>query len=51
MTIYTVIPFFSDGLEIFDNNVKSFYSYDEAHYYATNSIDGRVYEILKNELN
>lgn len=50
-TIYTVIPFYSDGIEIFTNDVQSFFDYDEAYYYATNSIDGKRFDIIKNELN
>jgi hypothetical protein len=49
-TIYTVIPFFSDGIEIFANDVKSFTDYDEAYLYATNEIDGRTYDIIENQL-
>lgn len=30
MKIYTVIPFFSDGIEIFQNDVKSFNDFSEA---------------------
>jgi len=50
MKIYTVIPFFSNGIEIFANDVKSFRDYDEAYHYATNSIDGRNFEIIENDL-
>ena len=49
-TIYTVIPFFSDGIEIFANDVKSFTDYDEAQLYAWNEIDGKKYEIIENQL-
>jgi hypothetical protein len=49
-TIYTVIPFFSDGIEIFRNDVKSFSTYDAAYFYATNEIDGRTYDIIENQL-
>lgn len=49
-TIYTVIPFFFDGIEIFANDVKSFSTYDDAYFYATNSIDGKRFEIIKNQL-
>ena len=51
MTIYTVIPFFSDGIEVFENDVKSFEDYDEAFYYACNEIDFRRFTIVKNTLN
>jgi hypothetical protein len=51
MTIYTVIPFYYDGIEIFANDVQSFQDYDEAYYYATNSIDGKRFEIIENQFN
>ncbi len=50
-TIYTVIPFFYDGIEIFQNDVQSFPNFDEAYYYATNKIDGKRFEIIENQLN
>ena len=50
MTIYTVIPFFSNGIEIFNNDIKSFKSFDAAQLYAWNEIDGKQYEIIKNNL-
>lgn len=50
MKIYTVIPFFSDGIEIFENDVKSFNDFSEAQLYAWNEIDGKKYEIVENEL-
>ena len=50
MTIYTVIPFFLDGIEIFENDVKSFKNYTDAYYYATNNIDGKGFTIVRNEL-
>jgi hypothetical protein len=50
MTIYTVIPFFSDGIEIFQNDIASFQDYNLAYIYATNNIDGRRFEIVENEL-
>lgn len=50
MTIYTVIPFFYDGIEIFQNDVMSFKDYDDAYFYATNNIDGRRFEIVENQL-
>jgi hypothetical protein len=49
-TIYTVIPFFFDGITIFGNDVKSFSNYDDASYYANNKIDGRRFDIIENEL-
>jgi hypothetical protein len=50
MTIYTVIPFFSDGIEIFQNDIKSFKSFAAAQLYAWNEIDGKRYEIVENNL-
>jgi hypothetical protein len=49
-TIYTVIPFFSDGVEIFNNDVKSFTDYSEAYDYATTYCSGKTFEIIENEL-
>jgi hypothetical protein len=49
-TIYTVIPFFSDGIEIFANDVKSFTDYDEAYHYATTYCSGKTFEIIENQL-
>jgi hypothetical protein len=48
--IYTVVPFYSDGIEIFSNDVKSFTNFNDAQNYAWNSIDGKTYEIIENEL-
>jgi hypothetical protein len=31
--IYTVIPYFDNGVDVFLNDVKSFTSYDKASYY------------------
>ncbi len=31
--IYTVIPFFSNGTEVFLNDVKSFTTFEKAEYY------------------
>jgi len=50
MTIYTVIPFFFNSIEIFQNDIKSFISFDAAELYAQNEIDGKSYEIVKNNL-
>ncbi len=50
MVIYTVIPFYFDSLEIFQNDIKSFQDYDFAYLYATNNIDGRRFEIIENTL-
>lgn len=50
ITIYTVIPFFDNGIEIFANDLNSFSDYDAAYYYATNKIDGKRYDIIENQL-
>ena len=50
MTIYTVIPFYYDGVEIFENDIQSFDDYDEAFYYACNEIDQRRFTIIENKL-
>jgi hypothetical protein len=50
MKIYTVIPFYFDGIEIFSNDIQSFLDYDLAYLYATNNIDGRQFEIIENTL-
>lgn len=49
-TIYTVIPFFLDGITIFGNDIKSFSNYNDAFYYACNEIDGKRFDIIENEL-
>ena len=46
-TIYTVIPFFSDGTTINTNEVKSFLFHNEAYVYGNNF---QNYEISENEL-
>jgi len=50
MKIYTVIPFYYDGEEIFENDIQSFDDYDEAFYYACNKIDNRRFTIIENKL-
>ena len=50
MIIYTVIPFYFDSTEIFQNDIKSFQDYNLAYLYATNNIDGKRFEIIKNNL-
>ena len=50
MTIYTVIPYYFDRIEIFQNDVMSFKNYNDAYFYATNNIDGRFFEIIENQL-
>ncbi len=49
MKIYTVIPFYYDGIEIYSNDIKSFKSFDEAENYAY-TLQGRRYEIVENIL-
>jgi hypothetical protein len=46
--IHTVIPFFSDGVEINRNDVMSFLSYESAREHAQNLKS--QYEIVENEL-
>jgi hypothetical protein len=48
--IYTVIPFFSDDVEIFRDDVKSFTTYDKALDYARLYCSGKTYTIIENEL-
>ena len=48
--IFTVIPYFLDGVEVFLNDVKSFISWEDAHRYACSEIDGRRYEIVESVL-
>jgi len=48
-TIYIVIPYFETDNEVFLNEVKSFYTLEEAQLYA-NSL-GRIFDIVENELN
>ena len=50
MTIYTVIPFYYDGTEVFENDVQSFEDYDDAFYYACNNIDQKRFTIVENKL-
>lgn len=50
MTIFTVIPYFLDGIEVFQNDVKSFISWEDAYLYASNNIDGRRYDIVESVL-
>ena len=50
MKIYTVIPFFYNGIDIFENDIKSFTTFDAAQLYAWNEIDGKRYEIVENIL-
>ena len=48
--IFTVIPYFSDGIEVFLNDVKSFISWEDAYQYACNEIDGRRFDIVESVL-
>jgi hypothetical protein len=50
MTIYTVIPFFSNGADIVQNEVKSFKEFRDAQNYIWNEINGKHYEIITNDL-
>lgn len=50
MKIYTVIPFYFDGIEIYETSIRSFKTFTEAENYANMSIDGRRYEIIENIL-
>ena len=50
MKIYTVIPFYFDSYEIFQNDIQSFIDYNLAYIYGTNNIDGRRFEIVENDL-
>lgn len=49
-TIYTVITYLFDGIEIFQNDTKSFTTFTEAQNYACNSIEGRFYDIIENTI-
>lgn len=50
--IYTVIPYFSCGVEVFQNDVKSFTRYEDAEEYGCefNRIMGNKYDIVESEL-
>ena len=50
ISIYTVIPYYFDGFDIFLNDVKSFKTWDAAYSYASNKIDGRRFDIVENIL-
>lgn len=50
MKIYTVIPFYFDGIEIYERSIRSFKTFTEAENYANTCIDGRKYEIIENIL-
>jgi len=50
--IYTVIPYFSDGVEVFQNEVKSFTTYEDAekHGYEFNRMIGNHFDIVESKL-
>jgi hypothetical protein len=50
--IYTVIPYFSNGIEVFQNDVKSFTEFKDAQNYGSefNRTMGNNYDIVENEL-
>jgi len=50
--IYTVIPYFSNGVEVFQNEVKSFTDFKsaEAHGREFNRQMGNCYDIVESEL-
>lgn len=50
-TIYTVIPFFSNGIDLKTYYMKSFTDYDEAFMYASNNLNSGSFEIIENPLN
>lgn len=49
ITIFTVIPYYDNGVDIFLNDVKSFTSHDEAVKYAQTHHNG-YYDITESEL-
>lgn len=49
MKIYTVIPYYSNGIEVFLNDVKSFTTFEKAEEYADALYHG-VYNIVESEL-
>ena len=50
--IYTVIPYFSNGVEVFQNEVKSFTTFEDAqnHGYEFNRQMGNHFDIVESEL-
>ena len=50
--IYTVIPYFSDGIEIFQNEIKSFTTLEDAQKYGYEFKRqmGNFFDIFENEL-
>jgi hypothetical protein len=49
ITIYTVIPYFDNGIDVFLNDVKSFTSYEKASYYKDKFSFGHC-DITESEL-
>jgi hypothetical protein len=49
MKIYTVIPYYSNGIEVFLNDVKSFTTFKAAENYA-NELPYGKYDIVESEL-
>jgi hypothetical protein len=52
LKIYTVIPYFSNGVEVFQNEVKSFTQFEDAAQYANdfNRVYGSHFDIVESEL-
>ena len=50
-TVYTVLPFYSNGTDVFTNDIKSFTDYDAAYEYASNNLNAGYFEIIENKLN
>jgi hypothetical protein len=48
MKIYTVIPYYTNGVEVFSNDVKSFTTFKSAERYA-NELPYGKYDIVENE--
>ena len=51
MKIYTVIPYYSNGIDVDTNDVKSFTDRSAASQYATGILRVEYYDIIENELN
>ena len=49
--IFTILPFYSSGNEVFTNDIKSFTNYDEAYECASNNWNSGYFDIIENELN
>lgn len=50
-SIYTILPFYSNGTDVFTNDIKSFTDYDAAEEYALKNIDAKYFQIIENKLN